>query len=426
MKNSITKITIAFLCITLLLSGCATSTKSIQSGGIPQSTDKTNNTVPPADSNAVEAAKKSTADNSESAKTTSDSTSNNTASGSQKSTSKSKKLSVHFIDVGQGDSALITIGSHAMLIDAGNNDKGTAVQLYLKKQGIKKLDYVIGTHPDADHIGGLDVIIYKFNCKKILMPDCSSDTATYRDVLSSIKAKNYKTVHPKAGQKYHLGDASFTITGPVKAYDSTNDNSISLRLTYKSNSFLFTGDTTENAEPDVLSHAKTINSDVLKIGHHGSKYSTTSAFLSAVSPRYAVISCVEDNSYGFPSARVLNLLRSNKVKTFRTDEQGSIIATSNGKKITWNTAPSTTWKSGENTQSSTTKKSSKKSTAKKSTVSDSSAKNATYIINANTKKFHLASCSSVKRMSAKNIKYTKKTRSTLIKEGYSPCKNCNP
>lgn len=423
MKNSITKLTIAFLCITLLLTGCATSPQSTQSGNITASSSPTSTAT---QENAVEANADTNANNQSNNIETDTSSNKNTASGSKKSSSKGQTLSVHFIDVGQGDSMLITIGSHAMLIDAGGNDKGTAVQLYLKKQGIKTLDYVIGTHPDADHIGGLDVIIYKFNCKKILMPDYKRTTATYRDVISSIKSKNYSMTHPKVGKKYTLGNASFTITGPVKKYDATNDNSISLRLTYKNNSFLFTGDTTKDAEPDVISHAKTLKADVLKIAHHASKYSTTSAFFSAVNPQYAVISCSEDNSYGFPSARVLNLLRSNKVKTFRTDEQGSIIATSNGNKITWNTSPSTTWKAGENTQNSSTKNNNKKAAVKKNTESDSSAKNATYVINENTQKFHLTSCPSVKQMSVKNIKYSKKSRNTLISEGYSPCKNCNP
>ena len=101
------------------------------------------------------------------------------------------EMSVHFIDIGQGDSTLIKCGNHAMLIDAGENDCGTKVQAYLESQGVTKLDYVIGTHPDSDHIGGLDVIIYKFDCENVMLPDYSKDTNTYRDVLSAMKSKNY-------------------------------------------------------------------------------------------------------------------------------------------------------------------------------------------------------------------------------------------
>ena len=152
-------------------------------------------------------------------------------------------MEVHFLDVGQGDATLILSDGHAMLIDAGNNNKGTAVQNYLQKQGVKKLDYVIGTHPDADHIGGLDVVIYKFDCGKVLLPDFGKDTKTYYEVTDTLKAKNYKAVHPKVGERYQLGDASFTITAPNSSkYDSANDYSIAVRLEHGRNHFLFVGD----------------------------------------------------------------------------------------------------------------------------------------------------------------------------------------
>lgn len=109
-------------------------------------------------------------------------------------------LEVHYLDIGQGDCTLIRQGDHAMLIDAGNNSKGTKVQAYLENQGIDHLDYVIGTHPDADHIGGLDVIIYKFDCGKVMMPDYSKDTQTYDDVIQAAKSKDYQIAHPKAGK----------------------------------------------------------------------------------------------------------------------------------------------------------------------------------------------------------------------------------
>ena len=148
-------------------------------------------------------------------------------------------LEVHFIDVGQGDSTLIICDGEAMLIDAGDNSKGTTVQLYLKKHGIEELKYVIGTHPDADHIGGLDVIIYKFSCDTIIMTDVESDTNTYRDVIDTINYKNYIITYPVIGNEYRLGEAKFTILGPLKKYDSDNNNSIVIKLLHGTNSFLF-------------------------------------------------------------------------------------------------------------------------------------------------------------------------------------------
>lgn len=163
-------------------------------------------------------------------------------------------LEVHFIDVGQGDATLIKQGEHAMLIDAGDNSKGTAVQAYLQSQNIKSLDYVIGTHPDSDHIGGLDVVLYKFEWDTVMMPDLEKDTRTYEDVKRVIQDKNQKITVPKAGDTYTLGEAEFTIVCPQKSDygDNSNNYSIGLRLTYGENHFLFTGDAEEESEQDML------------------------------------------------------------------------------------------------------------------------------------------------------------------------------
>lgn len=166
--------------------------------------------------------------------------------GSQKDDSigDGDTLEVHYIDIGQGDSVLIKQGEEAMLIDAGNNNKGTAVWSYLLNQNVEKLTYVIGTHPDADHIGGLDVILYKFDCRNIFMPARENDTKTYEEVIDTVKAKNQKVKVPVQGEIYELGSASFQIlTDTGKDYgDNTNDYSIALRLTFGNTSFLFTGD----------------------------------------------------------------------------------------------------------------------------------------------------------------------------------------
>ncbi len=265
------------------------------------------------------------------------------------------ELTVHFLDIGQGDATLIMCDGEYMLIDAGDNDKGTAVQNYLTKQGVTKLKYVIGTHPDADHIGGLDVVLYKFECETVMMPDVANDTATYRDVIDTMDTKGYQNTLPQVGDSYTLGSAEFTILGPRKIYDDTNNSSIVLRLTHGNNSFLFMGDAEEEAENDMLNGDIMVDADVLKAGHHGSRTASSKVFLQAVSPAYAVISCAEDNSYGHPHAETLNNLRAMGVQVFRTDEQGSIVVTSDGQEMVWNCAPSETWKAGESTQSAETK-----------------------------------------------------------------------
>lgn len=265
------------------------------------------------------------------------------------------ELAVHFLDIGQGDATLIACDGEYMLIDAGDNDKGTAVQNYLTKQGVTKLKYVIGTHPDADHIGGLDVILYKFQCETVMMPDIVNDTATYRDVIDTMDTKGYQNTLPQVGDSYTLGSAEFMILGPEKIYGDTNNSSIVLRLTHGNNSFLFMGDAEEEAEKDILNGDIMVDADVLKVGHHGSRTATSNVFLQAVAPAYAVISCAEDNSYGHPHAETLNNLRSMGVQVFRTDEQGTVVVTSDGQEMVWNCAPSETWKAGESTQSADAK-----------------------------------------------------------------------
>lgn len=324
-------------------------------------------------------------------------------------------LEVHYIDVGQGDATLIKCGSHAMLIDGGNNNKGTTVQLYLKKQGVESLDYVIGTHPDADHIGGLDVIVYKYNCDTVIMPDYEKDTKTYQELVDVIHDKNMKITYPVVGEQYALGEAKFTIIAPnSNSYGgNANDYSVAILLEYGKNRFLFTGDAEEASEAEMLTNGIDISADVYKVAHHGSRSASTQEFLNAVHPKYAVISCGEGNSYGHPHAEVLNRLRSMGVEVFRTDEQGSIIASSNGENITWNCSATDSWQSGEQTESDR---------ENAANVTEQT----TYVLNTNTKKFHRETCGSVSQIKEENFQKVQTSREELEQSGYSPCKNCNP
>lgn len=324
---------------------------------------------------------------------------------------ESTQLQIHFIDVGQGDSTLIICGDEAMLIDAGDNDQGTKVQNYLQAQGVESLKYMIGTHPDADHIGGMDVVLYKFDCDTVIMPDEAKDTATYRDVTDTMKNKGYTNTLPEVGNTYTLGNAEFTILSPSRRYDNSNNNSVAILLTHGENRFLLTGDAQEAAEIDMLNCGISVKADVYKAGHHGSSTSSSEAFLNAVDPAYAVISCGQDNSYGHPHAEVLNTFRMMGVQVFRTDEQGSIIAFSDGQNITWNCSPSDSWISG--------------SGAHVAELPDADSVN-TYICNTNTMKFHYSDCPSAKDMKEENKLEIRTTRDELIKEGYIPCGGCKP
>lgn len=251
-------------------------------------------------------------------------------------------LTVTFIDVGQGDSILLQCGGSNMLIDAGKNDQGTKLQAYFDSQGVEEFDYLVGTHPDEDHIGGLDVIITKFPADHVLMPDISSDTKTYDDVIQALEYRSLVPEHPEQGDTFMLGDAQVAVLGPPddKEYSDTNNYSIMLLVRHGDKKFLFAGDGEEEEEKDILESGLDLDADVLKAGHHGSSTSSSQEFLDAVSPEAVVISCGEDNSYGHPHAETLNKLRAMGADIYRTDKEGTIIAESDGRTITFNVPPS--------------------------------------------------------------------------------------
>ena len=262
-------------------------------------------------------------------------------------------LRVHFIDVGQGDSILIQAGEQAMLVDAGTNESGSVVTEYLRSLNITKLDYLIGTHPHEDHIGGLDDVIHSFDIGTVIMPDVSHTTQTYEDVLDALLEKNLTVTAPHPGDSYSVGDASFTVLSPsaeiaeqAAENDDLNNLSVGIRLVYGSNAFVLCGDAESDSEEAMAESGLDLKADVLKAGHHGSSTSTSDAFLAAVNPDYAVISCGKDNSYGHPHQETMDKLNAADISIFRTDEQGTVVAVSDGSSITWSSAPDTEGVSG--------------------------------------------------------------------------------
>lgn len=241
-------------------------------------------------------------------------------------------LEVYFLDVGQADSILIKLEDEYMLIDAGNNEDGVKLVNYFNELGIKEFKYVFGTHPHEDHIGGMDDIINNFKIDNYYMPDKITTTKTFEDVLDALINNNLQYTILEKGDEFNLSSANFKVIYAGDETNDINDSSIVLKLTYGNNSFLLTGDATSNIEKTLLNDD--IKSDVLKVAHHGSNYSSTDEFLDVVSPKYAVISVGKNNNYNHPSNSTLKKLNDRNIKLYRTDLDGTIKFTSDGENIT--------------------------------------------------------------------------------------------
>lgn len=249
----------------------------------------------------------------------------------------SKNIKVHYIDVGQGDAALIQVNNKNMLIDSGSKSAEKELLLYLDKLNIKKLDYVIATHPHEDHIGNMDEIIKKYNIGQFYAPKITTTTKTFEDMIKALKSKNLKiNIIEDGANTINLGDntdiQTFSPSPNLKDKDLNNYSPI-MKITYGNNSFLFTGDSEKPNEDYVLSKGYTISSDVLKAGHHGSTTSSSEKFLEKVNPSVTIISCGTDNKYGHPNKETLDKLEKIKSKIYRTDKDGTIVLVSDGKEI---------------------------------------------------------------------------------------------
>lgn len=246
-------------------------------------------------------------------------------------------LQVHFIDVGQADAMLIRLpNGQNMVIDAGNNADASTVVNYIKGKGITRIDYVIGTHPDEDHIGGLDAVINNFSIGKVYMPNKTHTTQTYQDVINAINAKGVPLYYGKAGVTVLNTTADgktlkANMVAPVgTSYSDMNDYSIVLRMQYGYTSFLFSGDAETQSETEILNSGQTISANIYKVGHHGSSTSTTQNYLNRINPSVAVISCGLNNNYGHPHQATIDRLKAKGIKIYRTDLQGTIIITTSG------------------------------------------------------------------------------------------------
>ena len=251
------------------------------------------------------------------------------------------RLQIYYLDVGQADCELIRFpdGKNA-LIDAGKTNTAEELVEYLQDMGVERIDYLIATHPHEDHIGGMAEVVKNLDIGKIYMPRVADSqtptTKCYERLLEAISDKGLKMTAAKGGMNITEGQGlSFDILSPNREkYEDLNNYSVVTRLTYGEHSFLFEGDAESQVEKELLSSGTDVQADVLKCGHHGSNTSNTAAYLKAVRPVYAVISCGEDNDYGHPHQEVFQRLKKAGIEIFRTDQQGTVLAESDGMELT--------------------------------------------------------------------------------------------
>ncbi|APQ98249.1 ComEC/Rec2 family competence protein [Clostridium botulinum] len=257
------------------------------------------------------------------------------SSNAVNTSNKSNELKVHYIDVGQGDSILVQTKDKNILIDAGTRKSSDNLISYLKKQHIKKLDYVIATHPHEDHIGGMPKVIEEFEISNFYAPKKTANTKIFKDMILQLKKKNLKINVAKKGISLNLSNnSSLDFLAPVKDnYENTNDSSAVVKLTHGNTKFLFTGDAEKTSEKDILNSNEDLSSNVLKVGHHGSHSSSSKEFLDKINPKIAIISCGKNNDYGHPHKETMKELNKRNIEVYRTDIDGNIVLTSDGENI---------------------------------------------------------------------------------------------
>ena len=321
-------------------------------------------------------------------------------------------LTAWFIDVRQADSALVVCDGHAMLIDGGNPGDSSRIYSFLKTRGISHLDYIVATHADEDHVGGLPGALNFATAGMALSPVADSDIAAFWDFVKYLGRQGVGITIPAAGDEFPLGAGTVKILGPVNPTEKKNNTSIVLRIVYGRTSFLFTGDAEREEEADILGMGYDLQSTVLKVGHHGSNTSTTYPFLREVMPTYAIVSVGAGNPYGHPDENVLSRLRDAGAAVYRTDLNGTVPCTSDGETVTVLAEKDAAAPGGPQAPAGT-------ETAGSPAPQDMYA----YIGNINTHVFHSPSCRSLPL--EKNRVYFE-TRDEAVDGGFRPCGQCNP
>ena len=337
-------------------------------------------------------------------------------------------MAVHFIDVGQGLAILVQSGGENLLYDGGNRSHADEVVQYLKNQQVETINYMISSHYDEDHLGGLVKCLDTFEVEHVLGSDYVHTSDLFNIFMNTATAHAIIVEYPSVGDTYEFGTGSFTVMAPDGISQNSNDNSVVIRLVNGNNSFMFMGDAEETSEQDMISTGMNLDCDVLSLGHHGSASSTSWDLLEATSPSWAVISCGLNNSYGHPAAETMGKLSDMDIPVFRTDDQGTVIALSDGNTISWNQEPCNDYTSGSEKQSTdSSADQSEQYTNDAATTESYEAETDTsdmqgrmVWISATGSKYHsIPDCGNMNPNKA-----TQETESQALSQGYEACKKC--
>ena len=329
------------------------------------------------------------------------------------------ELSVTYLDVGQGNAMVVQSEGQTMFIDGGPRESSSFVVSYLKQQGIEKLDYMVISHFDEDHLAGAIGVLHNFPVGTLITADYETDSSIYDSYREVVEEKGYEAVHPMVGQEFSLGSASFRIISPVSyGHEDENQDSVGIILENGGDRFFIGGDIGLEGEQEILEAGIDIQADVMLMNHHGSHVSRE--FFQTVNPSLAVISCGEGNSYGHPRQDTVELLQEFQVPLFRTDRQGTITAVSRGQGITFDQEPCNDYTQGDSSRGADEETQEET----RGSLNNSTREACDYILNIHTKKIHLPDCGSVNSMDEDNIAYYKGDKETLIDQGYTLCGNC--
>lgn len=307
---------------------------------------------------------------------------------------------VSFLDVGQADAALVCCDGEYMLIDGGNVDDGPYVVTSLQERGVQSLSYVINSHCDEDHCGGLTDVLEAYDAEHVYSSTTAYSTRAFTNFAAEAERQGSAIAVPAPGDAFSLGSAAVTILGPLRDYGNNNENSIVLRIDYGETSFLFTGDMGREAEDELVDSGAELSATALKVGHHGSAGSSGYVFLREVMPQYGVISVGAGNDYGHPTDAALSRLRDADVTLYRTDLQGTVTVTSDGKTVSF-----------------VTERSADEADINPTILDRASS----YIGNVNSKVFHRDDCGS---LPAEKNQVVFDSYQDALDAGYTPHKNC--